>query len=106
MGHRKSATSEPAGTSANRRRQVADIDVVKIEFAGGGVCGGRKTTAVNCDVKTRFFLKTGRRQQLTRQLITARVQVIASTLPPHTCAAHFSEMVTTLAPARIVGGST
>ena len=27
--HRKSSTSEPAGTSANRRRQVADVDVVK-----------------------------------------------------------------------------
>ena len=53
-------------------------------------------------LKPDFFLKTGRRQQLTRQLITARVQVIASTLPPHTSAAHFSEMVTTLAPARIV----
>jgi len=34
--------------------------------------------AVNSDVKNG---KTGRRQQLTRQLITARVQVIASTLP-------------------------
>ena len=49
------ATSEPAGTSANRRRQVADVDVVKIEFAGGAICGGRKTTALNSDVKTRFF---------------------------------------------------
>jgi len=29
IGHRKSVTSEPAGTSANRRRQVADVDVVK-----------------------------------------------------------------------------
>jgi len=29
IGHRKSATSEPAGTSANRRHQVADVDVVK-----------------------------------------------------------------------------
>jgi len=46
---------EPAGTSVNRRRQVADVDVVKIEFAGGAVCGGRKMTAVNSDVKTRFF---------------------------------------------------
>jgi len=27
----------------------------KMEFACGGVCGGRKTTAVNSDVKTRFF---------------------------------------------------
>jgi len=32
------------------------MSVVKIEFAVGGVCGGRKTTAVNCDVKSRFFL--------------------------------------------------
>ena len=32
------------------RRQVADVDVVKIEFAGGGICGGRKTTALNSDV--------------------------------------------------------
>jgi len=39
----------------HRRRQVADVDVVKIEFAGGGICGGRKTTALNNDVKTRFF---------------------------------------------------
>jgi len=29
IGDRKSVTSEPAGTSANRRRQVADVDVVK-----------------------------------------------------------------------------
>jgi len=29
IGHRKSVTSEPAGTSANRRRQVADVDVIK-----------------------------------------------------------------------------
>jgi len=36
----------------------------KMEFAHGGVCGSRKTTAVNSDVKTRFF-ETGRRQQLT-----------------------------------------
>jgi len=42
------------------------------------ICGGRKTTALNSDVKTRFFLKTGRRQQLTPQLITAHVQVIAA----------------------------
>jgi len=55
IGHRKSATSEPAGTSANQRRQVADVDVVKIEFAGGGICGGRKTTALNSDVKPDFF---------------------------------------------------
>jgi len=41
----------------NRRRQVTDVDVVKIEFAGGGVCSGRKTTAVNSDVKTKIFLK-------------------------------------------------
>jgi len=34
--------------------------------------------ALNSDVKTRFFLKTGRQQQLTQQLITARVQVIAA----------------------------
>ena len=39
-------------------------------------------TAVNSDAKTRFFLKTGRRQQLTRQLITAHVQVIAAS-PTH-----------------------
>jgi len=91
----------------------------KMEFARGGVCGGRKTTAVNSDDKTIFFLKTGRRQQLTRQLITSRVQVIASTLP-HTLHRNVY-MVTTLArskhlycntiarpPARIVvvGGST
>jgi len=29
IGHRKSATSEPAGTSANQRQQTADVDVVK-----------------------------------------------------------------------------
>jgi len=40
------------------------------------------------------------RQQLTRQLVTARVQVIASTLPPHTSAAHFSEMCIWLQPWR------
>jgi len=55
--HQKSSTLEPAGTSVNRRRQVADVDIVKIEFAGGGVCGGRKMTVVNSDVKTRFFLE-------------------------------------------------
>ena len=32
------------------------------------------------------------RQQLTRQLITARVQVLASKLLPHTSTAHFKEM--------------
>ena len=32
---------------ANWRRQVADVDVVKIEFAGGGICGDSKTTALN-----------------------------------------------------------
>jgi len=41
-------------------------------------CGGRKMAAVNSDVKNG---KTGRRQQLIRQLITARVQVMASTFP-------------------------
>jgi len=72
----------------------------KIEFARGGVCGGRKMTAVNSNVKTRFFLKTGCRQQLTRQLITFRVQVIASTFPhsPHTSAANFTEMWICLQP--------
>jgi len=35
--------------------QVADVDVLKIEFAGGRICGGRKTTELNSDVKTRFF---------------------------------------------------
>jgi len=44
--------------------------------------------------------ETGRRQQLTRQLITARVQVIASTLPPHTSATHFTEMCIWLQPWR------
>jgi len=29
IGHQKSATSKPAGTSANQRQQVADVDVVK-----------------------------------------------------------------------------
>jgi len=29
IGHQKSATSEPAGTSANRHPQIADVDVVK-----------------------------------------------------------------------------
>jgi len=29
----------------------------KMEFARGGVCGGRKTMAVNSDVKTKFFFK-------------------------------------------------
>ena len=62
----------------------------KLEFARGWVCSGRKTTAVNSDVKTRFFSETGRRQQLTRQLITAHVQVIASTLP-HTHPPHTSQ---------------
>jgi len=37
----------------HRCQQVADVDVVKIEFAGGGVCDGCKTTAVNSNVKTR-----------------------------------------------------
>jgi len=32
----------------------------KMEFEHGGACGGRKTTAVNRDVKTKFFLKTDR----------------------------------------------
>jgi len=62
----------------HRRRQVADVDVIKTRHRGGG----RKTAAASNDVKT------GRRQQLTRQLITVRVQVIASTLshahPPRT----------------------
>jgi len=29
IGHRKSATAEPAETSVNRRRKIADVDVVK-----------------------------------------------------------------------------
>jgi len=29
IGHQKSVTSEPAGTSVNRRRQITDVDVVK-----------------------------------------------------------------------------
>jgi len=29
IGHGKSATAEPAGTSVNRRQQIADVDVVK-----------------------------------------------------------------------------
>jgi len=105
--------------SANRPRQVADVDVVKIEFAGGRICGGRNSTALNSDVKQLepdFFLKTGRQQQLTRQLITARVQVIAAspTRIRHALLRNVY-MVTTLArstiarpPARIVvvGGST
>jgi len=87
LGHRKLATSEPAGTSANRRRQVADVDVIKNKICRPRHrwwrrCGGRKTSAASNDVKT------GRRQQLIRQLITARVQVIASMLS-HTSAAHF-----------------
>ena len=57
IGHQKSATSEPVGTLANWRRQVADVDVVKNTIAGGGVCGGHKRTAVNSDVKTRSFFK-------------------------------------------------
>jgi len=28
-----------------------------MEFARGGICGGRKTTAVNNDVKTSFSFK-------------------------------------------------
>ena len=39
-------------------------------------------------------------QQFTRQLITAHVQVIASTLPPHTSAAHFKETCISLQPWR------
>jgi len=34
-----------------------DVDVVKIEFARGGICSGSKTTALNSDVKTRFFFE-------------------------------------------------
>ena len=29
IGHRKSATAEPAGTSVNQHRKIADVDVVK-----------------------------------------------------------------------------
>ena len=29
IGHQKSVTSEPAGTSMNWRRQITDVDVVK-----------------------------------------------------------------------------
>jgi len=29
IGHRKSATSDLAGTSANRHQQIADVNVVK-----------------------------------------------------------------------------
>jgi len=39
-------------------------------------------------------------QQFTRQLITARVQVNASTLPPHTSATHFKETCISLQPWR------
>jgi len=46
------------------------------------------------------FFETGHRQQLTRQLITAHVHVIASTLPLHTSAAHFTEMRVWLQPWR------
>ena len=74
--------------SANRRRQVADVDVIKNKICRRWRrCGGRRTAAASNDVKT------GRRQQLTRQLITARVQVIASTLS-HTHSPRTSKVTT------------
>jgi len=41
----------------HRRRQVANVDVVKIEFAGGGVCGGRKQRRLIVMLKPDFFWK-------------------------------------------------
>ena len=38
-------TSEPVGTLANRRWQVADVDVVKIEFADPAAGGGGAAAA-------------------------------------------------------------
>jgi len=45
IGHQKSATSEPAGTSENWRRQVADVDVIKIGFADPATGGGSAAAA-------------------------------------------------------------
>jgi len=55
--HRKSATSEPAGTSANRRWQVANVDVVKIELAhpddgGGGAAAAARRRQLIAMLKT------------------------------------------------------
>jgi len=65
------ATSVRVGTSANRRWQVADVDVVKkIEFAdpatsGGGAAAPARRRRLIVMLKPDFFSKTGRRQQLT-----------------------------------------
>jgi len=45
------------GTSANRRLQVADVDVIKIRFAdpatgGGGAAAAARQGATSNDVKT------------------------------------------------------
>jgi len=59
IGHRKSATLEPAGTLANRRWQVADVDVVKIEFADHAA-GGGGTAAAARRRRLIAMLKTGK----------------------------------------------
>jgi len=59
IGHRKSATSEPAGTSANRRWQDADVDVVKIEFADPAAGGGGAAVATR-RWRLIAMLKTGK----------------------------------------------
>jgi len=42
---KKSATLEPAGTSANRHWQITDVDVVKIGFADSATGGGAAAAA-------------------------------------------------------------
>jgi len=68
--------------SASRRCRCYKNKICRPRHRRWRRCGGRKTAAASNDVKT------GRRQQLTRQLITVRVQVIASALshthPPRT----------------------
>jgi len=74
IGDIKACWNIGESASASRRCRCYKNKICRPRHRRWRRCGGRKTAAASNDVKT------GRRQQLTRQLITVRVQVIASAL--------------------------